>query len=106
MPPTAQFAAAVQDSEVMPALVPSAERPGSFMGVPQWPFRSLTTSVFQLAVQLPAEAHETLTRPFLPSAPNSCARPHRPFTLLTTNAGRPPPAAQFLGPEQDMEPIM
>ena len=78
------------------------------MGLPQWPFRSLTTNVYQLTVQLPAEMHDTLTlvRPFLPSAPNRRAGPHRPFTSLTTNAGRPPAAAQFSSPERDKESIL
>jgi hypothetical protein len=73
------------------------------MGLPQRPFRSLTTNWFQLAVQLPAEAHDTLALPSLPLAPNWCARPYRPFTSLTTNAGLPPPAVQFPGPEHDKE---
>src|SRR5215469_18033169 len=90
----------------MTAPVPSAERPGSAMALPQWPFRSLATNVFQLAEQLPAEAHDTFALPSLPLTPNWCARPHRPLTSLTTNAGLPPPAAQFSGPEHDKEPTL
>src|SRR5215471_3861289 len=90
----------------MTAPVPSAERPGNALGLPQRPFRSLTTNVFQLVEQLPAEVHDTFALPSLPPTPNWCARPHRPFTSLTTNAGWPPPAAQFSGPEHDREPTL
>jgi hypothetical protein len=61
--------------------------------------------VYQLAVQFPGDVHDTSARPFLPVTLNWTARPHRPFTLLTTNAGLPPPTAQLPGPEQDKEPI-
>src|SRR5258708_3439308 len=79
----------------MAAPVPSAGRPGSATGLPQWSFRWPATNVPQPAAQLSADAHDTTPLPFLSLARTWSARPHRPFTSLTTNGGRPPPAAQL-----------
>jgi hypothetical protein len=61
--------------------------------------------VYQLAVQLPADVHDTSARPSLPLTLNCTDLRHWPLILLTTNAGRPPPTAQLPGPEHDKELI-
>src|SRR5215469_17177097 len=92
----------------MKAPVPSAARPGSAMGLPQWPFRSLATEPLQPTAQFPAEAHDTKTSAVLSLAGSWIARRHRPFTSLTTNGGRPPPAAQLAraGHDKEKTPVM
>src|SRR5215467_7792675 len=87
---------------VNPARGPSADRPGTGMGLPQWPFRSLATNLRKPASQLPAETQDTTTLPFLYLTGNWIARLHRPLTSFATNSHRPP-AAQLPGVGHDKE---